>query len=75
LKKAHLYLLGLLSGLLLTFSWFPVGFAGMIFLAFVPLLIVEQQIAQSPQLYKRTTLFSISYITFFLMECIGNVVD
>jgi apolipoprotein N-acyltransferase len=66
LKKAHLYLLGLLSGLLLTFSWFPVGFAGMIFLAFVPLLIVEQQIAQSPQLYKRTTLFSISYITFFL---------
>jgi len=65
MRTYQLYLLSLLSGLLLSFSWFPVGYAAIVFVAFVPLLVVENQIFQNPSKYKTLTLFLCSYLTFF----------
>lgn len=65
MKTYQLYLLSLLSGLLLSFSWFPVGFTPLIFIAFVPILVVENELFNNQLKYKTLTLFACSYITFF----------
>ncbi len=65
-KTYQLFLLSLLSALLLAFGWFPNGFIPLVFIAFVPLLIVEQSIFQNPEKYRSLTLFVCSYITFFI---------
>lgn len=70
LKTYQLYLLSLLSGLLLAFSWFPVGFVLLLFVAFVPLLIVERAVFKDPQKYKSFTLFLCSYLAFFTWNII-----
>lgn len=64
-KTIQLYLLALLSGLLLTFAWFPHGWIPLIFIAFVPLLLVEKQVASNPEKYHTLILFACSYLTFF----------
>lgn len=66
MKSYQLYLLSLLSGLLLSFAWFPHGFTPLIFIAFVPLLLVEKTIANHPQQYKSLFLFACAYSTFFI---------
>jgi len=65
MKVFQLYILSLLSGLLLSFSWFPVGFTPLIFISWVPLLIVEDAIFKNELKYKTLTLFVCTYITFF----------
>lgn len=64
-KTYQLYLLALLSGLLLTFAWFPHGFIPLIFIGFVPLLLLEQEIYANPGKYHVLTLFCCCYLTFF----------
>jgi apolipoprotein N-acyltransferase len=64
-KTYQLYLLALLSGLLLTFAWFPHGFVPLIFIGFVPLLILERQVFVAPGKYPVLTLFACSYLAFF----------
>ena len=64
-KTYQLYLLSLASGLLLTFGWFPNGLVPLLFIAFVPLLIVEHNVFKNPQHYKILLLFSCSFLTFF----------
>ncbi len=64
MKSYKLYLLSLLSGLLLTFAWFPHGFLPLIFIAFVPLLFVEQAVSNHSQKYKSLILFACCYLTF-----------
>jgi apolipoprotein N-acyltransferase len=63
-KTYQLYLLALLSGLLLTFAWFPHGFVPLIFIGFVPLLLVERQTYSAPEKHHVLTLFFCSYLTF-----------
>ncbi len=65
MKTYQLFLLSLLSGLLLTLAWFPNGFVPLLFIAFVPILIVEHTIFKTPQYYKTLTLFGCSFLTFF----------
>ncbi len=65
MKTVQLYLLALLSGLLLTFAWFPHGWTPLIFIGFVPLLLIEKNIAGSPGKYPAVTLFFCSYFAFF----------
>lgn len=65
MKTYQLFLLSLLSALLLAFGWFPHGFVPLLFIAFVPLLIVEDAIFHSPEKYRSLTLFACTYITFF----------
>ena len=64
MKTFQLYLLALLSGLLLTLSWFPHGFIPLLFVAFVPLLLVERKIAERTGKYNSLILFTCAYITF-----------
>lgn len=72
MKTYQLYLLSILSGLILAFSWFPVGFTPLIFISFVPLLIVEKTIFQNPEKYKSLTLIFCSYITFFIWNILAT---
>jgi apolipoprotein N-acyltransferase len=69
-KTSQLFLLSLLSGLLLAFSWFPNGFTLLIFIAFIPLLMVENAIYQAPERYRSFTLLACSYLTFFIWNII-----
>jgi apolipoprotein N-acyltransferase len=46
MKKSHRYLLSLLSGLLLVFSWPPHGFPLLAFFAFVPLFFVSDDLLE-----------------------------
>ncbi len=62
----QLILLSLLSALLLAFGWFPNGFTPLLFIAFVPLLMVEHIIFQNPHKYKSLTLFTCTYFVFLL---------
>jgi apolipoprotein N-acyltransferase len=68
-KTIQLYLLSLLSGLLLAFAWFPSGFTPLIFIAFIPLLMVEQFIYNEKP-HKSSTVFIHSYIAFFTWNAI-----
>jgi apolipoprotein N-acyltransferase len=63
-KTVQLYLLALLSGLLLTFAWFPHGFLPLLFVGFVPLLLVERSIAERTGKYKALLVFTCAYLTF-----------
>lgn len=57
--------MALLSGLLLTFAWFPHGFVPLIFIGFVPLLLIEKTIYKSPEAYHPLTLLACGYLAFF----------
>jgi apolipoprotein N-acyltransferase len=64
-KTYQLFSLSLLSAFLLAFGWFPNGLIPLLFVAFVPLLMVEQIIFLNPEKYKSLTLFACAYLTFF----------
>ncbi|MBS1634961.1 MAG: apolipoprotein N-acyltransferase [Bacteroidetes bacterium] len=66
LKKPHNLLLALFSGLLLSLAWFS-PFTGFIFIALVPLLIIEDRFASSPEMKRRKLkLTGLSYLVFFI---------
>lgn len=64
MKTFQLYLLALLSGLLLTLAWFPHGFIPLLFIGFVPLLLVERSIGERNGKYNSLILFTCAYLTF-----------
>jgi apolipoprotein N-acyltransferase len=72
MKLIKLYLLSILSGLLLSYGWFPNEFAPLLFVGFVPLLLVEQILFKRESRYRALTLFSCSYLTFFVWNCITS---
>lgn len=63
-------LLALLSGVLLALGWPTYGFPFILFIAFVPLLIAEYNIRNFSRAFKRTQLFLLSYLTFFIWNAI-----
>ena len=65
MKTYQLFLLSILSALLLTFAWLPNGFTPLIFIALVPILMVEDAVFKSPQKYKTIVLFACTYLCFF----------
>ncbi len=63
--------LSILSGCLLALSWPEIGnFSWIIFLALVPLLVVENNIRNSSRKKKSLKIFSHAYLTFFLFNVI-----
>ncbi|MFY9308857.1 MAG: apolipoprotein N-acyltransferase [Bacteroidia bacterium] len=66
MKSYQLFLLSLLSALLLAFGWFPHGFVPLLFIAFVPLLMVENAVFRNPGKYHPLTLIACTYLSFFL---------
>ncbi len=62
LKKPSPFILAILSGLLLIAAWPTYGFAPLLFIAFIPLLILESNIEPN----NTTKVFKYSYLTFFI---------
>jgi apolipoprotein N-acyltransferase len=70
MKKYQLFLLSILSGVLLGTAWFPHGIIPLLFVSFVPLLIIEQVVFQNPEKHKSRSVFFFSYISFFIWNSI-----
>lgn len=65
-KRYQAYLLSLLSGGLLCLAWPEIGsLTPLVFLAFVPLLMVEDWVSKSRNEGNNRQLFTYSYLTFF----------
>ncbi len=64
------YLLAIASGLLLAVGWPTYGFPILLFVAFVPLLVVEKRIRLGVQKKKGLKVFITSYITFVTWNAI-----
>lgn len=64
------FLLALTSGFLLALSWPTYGIPVFLFFAFVPLLIVNQQLIQQQVPYKGWKLFGYSYLSFVIWNYI-----
>ncbi len=58
--------LALLSGLLIAASWPTTGFTPLIFIAFVPLVFLEDYKSTSQQDNKRDGIFGLSFLTFLV---------
>jgi apolipoprotein N-acyltransferase len=65
LKKYQLLLLSLFSGVLFALGWFPNGLFPILFIAFIPLLVIEEHFFSYPDKNKRGTLFLYAYLAFF----------
>jgi len=65
MTRKKLYLLSLLSGIIFFLSWPPYGFPFLLFIAFVPLLQIEEAFSTGQAKGRRTLLFGLSYLTFF----------
>ncbi len=64
------YLLALLSGFLLAFSWPTYGVSLLVFMGFTPLLIAEYQIRKSNNKYKKSHVFFSAYLGFLVWNSI-----
>jgi len=66
MTRKKLYLLSLLGGVLLFLGWPSFGFTFILFFAFVPLLYIEHAFFTGETNARRTLLFGLSFITFFI---------
>jgi apolipoprotein N-acyltransferase len=71
MKSLKFVSLAILSGLLLGAAWFP-PFTWLIFIAFVPLLILTNQVENSDIKRKKLTVFLLSYFTFLIWNTIDT---
>ncbi len=62
MKRSILLLLSVLSGILLAAAWPEKGFTPLIFIAWVPLLVVQQELGDS----KRKGIFLYAFLTFLI---------
>ena len=65
LKKHHLILISILSGVILTLAWPVKGFPGLLFIGLVPLLFIEDYISNHRDKFLRFSLLFYSYPAFF----------
>ena len=59
-----------LSGLLLAFAWPEIGFFPVFFIAFIPLLILEDEVQKSTHPKKGRIVFCYSFLAFFIFNAI-----
>ena len=60
--------LSVLSGLLLAFAWPEIGLFPVLFFAFVPLLILEDDLQRSDENKKGRKIFWLSFLGFFIFN-------
>jgi len=70
MKKRYLFLMAMLSGVLLSLSWPANGFPFLLFVAFVPLLYVEDFIAKNKHNFIKSSVFFYSYAGFFVWNAL-----
>jgi apolipoprotein N-acyltransferase len=68
MKRHHLFLLSILSGLLFVPAWYEWGHGLIAMIALVPLLYVEDQIAHKANEYRTVTVFNYAFVTFFVFN-------
>jgi len=66
MKKFHLLLLSALSGILFTLGWPVNGFPGFLFVAFVPLLYIEDYISKNKNDFNKFSVLFYVYPAFFI---------
>ncbi len=66
MKRLHLLLLSVLSGLLFAASWPEHGLAPLIFVAFVPLLFIQQYLGDT----KKKGMFWYAWLSFFIWNAL-----
>ncbi|MDO9511434.1 MAG: apolipoprotein N-acyltransferase [Bacteroidales bacterium] len=66
MQKKHFWLLSVLSGLLLTAAWPANGFAGLLFIAFVPLLFIENHLLEHKAESGKFRIFRWAFISFLI---------
>lgn len=65
MKRLQLFLLAILSGILLAISWPLNGIPYFIFIAFLPLLWIENHIIKNPHTFSKFSVFFLAYVAFF----------
>lgn len=70
MKKTHLIAIGMLSGLLLALSWPLRGLPILLFIAFIPLLFVDDYLIKHKQDFNRFSIFLIIYPGFFVFNAL-----
>lgn len=64
-------LLAAITGLLLAIAWPTKGLAGLLFIAFVPLLIIEKQFTDAPFNKKALRIFLLSWLSFLMWNALA----
>ncbi|MFC2100414.1 apolipoprotein N-acyltransferase [Bacteroidota bacterium] len=72
MKKYHLLLLTLLSGILLSLAWPARGFSPLLLFSFVPLLFVEDYLLNHREKFNRFAGFFYSYPSFFIWNLLTS---
>jgi apolipoprotein N-acyltransferase len=70
MKKKHLILLSLLSGLLLALAWPRDGWAGLMFIGFIPFLFIEDHISRNRRDFHRFAVLVYTYPGFLLWNAL-----
>jgi apolipoprotein N-acyltransferase len=65
MKTKYLYLLSVLSGIILSLGWPMNGFPFLLFVGFVPLLIVEDFLDRRREFFHKYSIVKFSFIAFF----------
>jgi apolipoprotein N-acyltransferase len=66
MKPIRLFGLSLFSGILLAFSWPAIGFSYLIFVAWIPLLLLAEAFMISRKNYLALKVYSYSFLTFLI---------
>ena len=64
-------LLATITGLFLALSWPTLGFPGLLFIAFIPLLIIEKQFSDAPFKRKSLKIFLLSWLSFIIWNALA----
>ena len=65
MKKYHLLLLSIFSGVLLSLGWPAKGFPLILFIGFIPLLFIENHIQKNNSQFHKYSFLVYSYLAFF----------
>jgi apolipoprotein N-acyltransferase len=66
MSKGRIIILSVLSGILFVSGWPVNGFPAFLFMAFVPLLIIEKHISENPHKYGKFSVFFYTFPAFFI---------
>jgi apolipoprotein N-acyltransferase len=70
--RKKLLLLSVISGLMLSLPWISTSFSLVLFFAFVPLLVVEDQIFRQKQSQRSIVLFFHAFVTLFIWNVLST---
>ncbi|MDD4683843.1 MAG: apolipoprotein N-acyltransferase [Bacteroidales bacterium] len=72
MKNYKLFIIACLTGVLLALAWPSYGFAPLLFIAFVPILWVENYISNNKSKLSKYVVFKYSFVSFFIFNIITS---